>query len=87
MLTENPHERKTLEKISNDYSNKLQTHSHKENSEDINKVVKLPWIPIIRPKLRKKFKKKNIKTIFTSGSNLRSLVQLKTSAIFGLVIG
>ena len=87
MLTENAYERKTLEKISNDYLNKLQTHSYKDNSEDINKVVKLPWIPIIRPKLRKKFKKKNIKTIFTSGLNLKSLVLLKTSAVFGLLVG
>ena len=48
--------------------------NNKNTSEDINKVVKLPWIPIIGPKLRQAFKKKNIKTIFTSGSNLKSLL-------------
>ena len=46
----------------------------RKNLEKITKVVKLPWIPIIGPKLRKAFKKKNIKTIFTSGSNLKSLL-------------
>ena len=40
----------------------------------ISKAVKLPWIPIIGPKLRPAFKKKNIKTIFTSGPNLKSLL-------------
>ena len=48
--------------------------NNKDTSEDINKVVKLPWIPITGPKLRPAFKKKNIKTIFTSGSNLKSLL-------------
>ena len=51
------------------------TVNNKDNSEDINKVVKLPWIPIIGPKLRQAFKKKNIKTIFTSGPNLKSLLR------------
>ena len=46
---------------------------NKDTSEDISKVVKLPWIFIIGPKLRQAFKK-NIKTIFTSGPNLKSLL-------------
>ena len=48
--------------------------NNKNTSEDINKVVKLPWIPIIGPKLRQAFKNKTIKTILTSGSNLKSLL-------------
>ena len=48
--------------------------NNKDTSEDINKVVKLPWIPIIGPKLRQAFKKKTIKTIFTSGPNLKLLL-------------
>ena len=31
----------------------------KSNSEDTNKIVKLPWIPITGRQLRKTFKKKN----------------------------
>ena len=53
VFTENAYERKTLEKITKNYLNKLENPSlnNKGTSEDINKVVKLPWIPIIGPKL------------------------------------
>ena len=65
-----------MENITKKYLNELQNLpvNNKDTSEDINKVVKLPWIPIIGPKLRQAFKKKNIKAIFfTSGPNLKSL--------------
>ena len=66
-----------MENITKKYLNELQNLpvNNKDTSEDINKVVKLPWIPIIGPKLRQAFKKKNIKAIsFTSGPNLKSLL-------------
>ena len=65
-----------MEKITKNHLNELQNLpiNNKDTREDINKVVKLPWIPIIGPKLRQAFKKKNIKTIFTSGPNLKSLL-------------
>ena len=65
VFTENGYERKTLEKITRNYFKELQNPpvNNKNTSEDIDKVVKLPWIPIIGPKLRQAFKKKNIKTI------------------------
>ena len=84
VFTENGYERKTLEKIAKNYLNELQNPpiNNKDTSEDINKVVKLPWIPIIGPKLRQAFKKKNIKSIFTSGPNLKSLLcQNKTKLL------
>ena len=70
VFTENGCERKRLEKISKNYLNNLQNPpvDNKYSSEDISKVVKLPCIPIIGPKLRQAFKKKNISTIFTSTS-------------------
>ena len=77
VFTENGYERKTLEKTTKNYLKVLQnpTVNNKDTSEDISKVVKLPWIPIIGPKLRQAFKKKNIKAIFfTSGPNLKSLL-------------
>ena len=76
VFTENGYEKKPLEKITNNYLNELENPpvNNKYTSEDISKVVKLPWIPIIGPKLRQAFKKKNIKTIFTSGPNLKSLL-------------
>ena len=77
MFTENGYERKTLEKVTRNYFKELQNPpvNDKNTSEDIDKVVKLPWIHIIGPKLRQAFRKKNIKTIFTSGSSLKSLLR------------
>ena len=84
VFTENGYERKTLEEITKNYLNQLQNPpvNNKDTSKDINKVVKLPWIPIIGPKLRLAFQKKNIKTIFTSDPNLKSLLrQNKTKVL------
>ena len=76
-FTENGYERKTLEKITKNYLNKLQNPpvNNTDSSEDISKVVKLPWILIISLKSRQAFKKKNIKTIFTSGPRLEKGVK------------
>ena len=75
IFTENGYQRKTLEKIKK-YLKVLQNPpvNNQDTSEDISKVVKLPWISIIGPKLRQAFKKKNIKVIFKSGPNLKSLL-------------
>ena len=77
VFTENGYERKTFEKITKSYLKVLQNPpvNSKDTSEDIGKVVKLPWIPIIGPKLRQAFKKKNIKTIYTSSPNLKPLLR------------
>ena len=73
MLKVNGYE--TLVKVKN-YLNKLHHPpvNNQNTSEDINKVVILLWIPIVGSKLRQAFKKKKIKTIFTSGSNLKLLL-------------
>ena len=65
-----------MEKITKNYLNELQNTpvTNMDTSEDISKVVKLPLIPIIGPKLRQAFRIKNIKTIFTLGPNLKSLL-------------
>ena len=39
-----------------------------------NPTIMIPWIPILGPKLRRIFKKHNVKTIFTSSPNLKSLL-------------
>ena len=84
VFTENGYERKTLEKITKNYLKVPQNQpvNNKDTSEDISKLAKLPWIPIIGPKMRQAFKKKNIKTIFTSDPNLKSLLcQNKTKLL------
>ena len=65
-----------MENIAKNYLKVLQNPpvNNKGTSENISKVVKLPLILIIGPKLRQAFKKKNIKTIFASDPNLKSLL-------------
>ena len=48
----------------------------KVNIETIknDKILKLPQVPKLGPKLNKEFKKFDIKTIFTSGHNLKNLI-------------
>ena len=60
---ENGFERNTLEKIKK-YLKELQNPSvnNKDTNEDINKIIKRPWIPIIGTKLRQAFRKKNCET-------------------------
>ena len=36
--------------------------------------IKLPWIPIIGPKLRKELRKSECKDIFTSATNLKNIL-------------
>ena len=75
---------KRKEKITKNYLKVLQNlpANNKDTREDISKLAKRPWIPIIRPKLRQTFKRKNIKTIFTSDPNLKSLLcQNKTKLL------
>ena len=69
-FTEKDQERKISEKIKS-YLNELQNPpvNNKDTIEDIIKLVELPWIPVIGPKLKQAFKKMNINTIFTSGPN------------------
>ena len=65
-----------MDKITRNYFKELQNPpvNNKNTSEDINKVVKLPWTPIIGPRLTQAFKKKNIKILFSSGWSLKSLL-------------
>lgn len=68
---------KLLKRYPKKYLNKTENSpiTNKNNSEDTNKIVTLPWIPITGPKLRKTFKKKNnIELIFTSSSTLKLLL-------------
>ena len=56
--------------------NNITSNKEKVNIETIknDKIVKLPWVPKLGAKLRKEFKQFGIKTIFTSGGNLKNLI-------------
>ena len=73
IFTENGHNRNTLTNIATEYLRNI--NKPKSNDQNNNKnTIKLPWVPILGPKLRKEFKKKKIKTVFTSGANLKSIL-------------
>ena len=65
-----------LEKVNKKYMNNITSKKEKVNTETIknDKIVKLPWVPKLEPKLRNEFLNFGIKTIFTSGRNLKSLI-------------
>ena len=61
----------------------LENRSNSRESIDqtTQKVVKIPWIPILGPKLRSALKKRNIKTVFTSGRSLKDILCKHKSAL------
>ena len=73
-----------LEKVTKEYMSNITSVKEKVNIEPIKngKIVKLPWVPKLGPKLRKEFKKFGIKTIFTSGCNLKNLICRNKSKLF-----
>ena len=61
IFTENGHNRNTLTNIATEYlrnTNKPKSNDQ-NNTKNTKNIIKLPWAPIIGPKLRKEFKKKD----------------------------
>ena len=79
IFVENGHDRQQLQELSKDYLSKISVPKPDKNENE--NIVKLPWIPVLGPKLRKAFRKKGIKTIFTSGSNLKQILCNNKSAL------
>ena len=53
---------------------------NQEQDQEHNKVVKLPWIPGLSPKLRKSFRAAGYRTVFKSGVNLKALLTSKNKS-------
>ena len=60
-------------------TNQNQSHNQEQDQEH-NKVVKLPWIPGMSPKLRKSFRAAGYRTVFKSGANLKALLTSKNKS-------
>ena len=59
-FTENGHNRNTLTNIATEYLRNInKPKSNYQNNSKNTKNIKLPWVPILDPKLWKEFKKKN----------------------------
>ncbi|XP_065657975.1 uncharacterized protein LOC136082496 [Hydra vulgaris] len=69
---ENGYNKSNLIKITKNYLDRV---SKNTTSKQLNKqFVTQPWKPIIGPKLRREFKKQNIRVIFTSPPNLNNIL-------------
>ena len=69
MFVENRHDRNHLYSIIRE--NKHQAHKT-ENTES--NIVKIPWMPIIGPKIRKELQKTGCRVIFTSAAKLKNIL-------------
>ena len=71
--TKNEHNRNTLPKNATKYLQNINKpkSSNQSNTKNTKNIMKLPWAPMLGPKFRKKIK--DIKTVFTSGTNLKSI--------------
>ena len=76
IFTENGHKRNTLTNIATEYWRNInKPKSNDQNStKNTKNIIKLPWVPILSLNFRKEFKKKDIKTVFTLGANLKSIL-------------
>ena len=90
---ENGHSITVLEKVTKKYMNNITSKKEKVNIETIknDKIVKLPRVPKLGPKLRKeskktiiKTKKSIVKTTFSSGRNLKNLICRNKSKLIAL---
>ena len=76
----------TKEQTADDATSTLTTYDDATTSalttDDVqNPVVCVPWIPILGPRLRKAMRRRGVRTVFTSGRNLSSILCNHKSAL------
>ena len=83
IFTESGHNRNTLTNTTTEYLRNINKpkSNDQNNTKNIKNIINLPWGSILGPKLRKQFKKKDIKTVFTSGANLKSILYQNKSKL------
>ena len=69
MFVENGHDRNYLNSIINENKHQAPNTENKDSN-----IVKLPWIPIIGPKIRKELQMTGCKVIFTSATKLKTIL-------------
>ena len=75
IFTENGHNRNTQTNIATEYLQNINKpkSNDQNNAKNTKTIIKLPWVLILGPKLRKEFRKKDIKTAFKLEANLTSI--------------
>ena len=69
MFVENGHDRNYLNSIINENKHQAPNTENKDSN-----IVKLPWTPIIGPKIRKELQRTGCKVIFTSATKLKNIL-------------
>ena len=79
-FVENGYERNTLTRIAEEYQRNRESAEIRPNDPEQQPIVKLPWIPGLSPKLRKSFRNAGYRTVFKSGSNLKTILTSKNKS-------
>ena len=75
IFTENGHNRNTPTNIATEYLQNINEpkSNNQNNKKNTKNIIKLPWVQILGPRLRKEFKKKDIKIAFTLEAKLKPI--------------
>ena len=74
IFKENGHNRNTLTNIAGEYLQSINKPKSNDQNKNTENITKLQWVLILGSNLWKEFKGKDIKTVFTSGANLKSIM-------------
>ena len=74
IFCENRHDRKTLQKIINNFEKKTHGTSNNNNNTNKKQTITFPWIPKIGPKIKKEIQKFGFRVAFQTGPNLKNIL-------------
>ena len=80
VFTENGHDENLLRKLSKEYLSR-RGQNNPQRDESSNKIVKIPFVPVLGPKLRTVLKRRGIKTVFTAAPSLKDMLCRHKSAL------
>ena len=78
MFCENGYDRKTSQKIINNFEKKTRSISNNNNcSTDEKQTITLPWIPKVGPKIEKEIQKAGFREALQTGPNSKNILLRK----------
>ena len=74
MFCENEHDRKTLQKIINNFEKKTRSINNNNNNTDKKQTIIFPWIPKIGLKIKREIQKFGFRVLFQMDPNLKNIL-------------
>ena len=73
---ENGHERAKLESIASTYtvSDSNEPEDDATTTENKDPIVRIPWIPVLGPRIRRAMRRRGVRTVFSSGMTLSDIL-------------